>query len=85
MINWFRNASNGSVSITDDITATNISDTAVNSTLTINITSEDQFGDYFCVASNGFFNATSTVAVVIRGGKLIIIIIIIIIDFIICY
>ena len=86
VINWFRNASNGSVSITDDITATNISDTAVNSTLTINITSEDQFGDYFCVASNGFFNATSTVAVVIRGGKLIIIIIIIIIiDVIICY
>ena len=85
VISWFRNASNGSVSVTDDIIATNISDTAVNSTLTINITREDQFGDYFCVASNGLFNATSTVAVVIRGGKLIIIIIIIIIDVIICY
>ena len=85
-IRWFRNASNGSVSFIDDIINTaNISDTAVNSTLTINITREDQFGDYFCVASNGLFNDTSTVAVVIRGGKLIMIIIIIIIDVIICY
>ena len=80
MISWFRNEF---TPVLSDIIAANISDIAVNSTLTINITSEDQFGDYFCVASNGFFNATSTVAVVIRGGKLIIIIIIIII--IICY
>ena len=82
MISWFRNEF---IPVLSDIIVTNISDIAVNSTLTINITREDQFGDYFCVASNGLFNATSTVAVVSRGGKLIIIIIIIIIDVIICY
>ncbi|XP_019856078.1 PREDICTED: receptor-type tyrosine-protein phosphatase delta-like isoform X2 [Amphimedon queenslandica] len=69
-ITWFRNDSSGPVSLFDDtesvvsIISTSTDGLTTNSTLTITLESD---GEYFCFASNDFFNDTSEPATVLRG------------------
>ena len=72
-INWFRRLDTSGVGVVDpDDDNVFISSSMVGGTtagnLTITVSNPGDFGDYFCVASNGFFNATSEDATLMRGG-----------------
>ena len=72
-INWFRRLDNSEVGVVspDDVNVFISSSVVGNTTagnLTITVSNLGDFGDYFCVADNGFFNATSEDATLMRGG-----------------
>ena len=75
MINWFKATTTGvGIPIIDNnnnilIIITSISINTTMSNLTITVSNEEDFDMYYCVASNGFFNATSNPAILTRGGE----------------
>ena len=79
-ISWFRFESGNFTEIINNspnttIVSSPVGDIETNSTLTITVDGDNDFTIYRCFADNdGFFNATSRNALLVRGGKIVVVI-----------
>ena len=69
---WFQNGMNVRLMDNDDITITSQSQPedsfTTRSVLSVRITGDGDFTEYFCVGDNGFDNSTSDNATLVRAG-----------------